>query len=205
MDWDAWQNGVRNLSRNGPSTLATTERVNSRSRQFVRDKVRAGKGEVADITRRDCLKTSALAGAGLMTGCLQKTPEGIIFKGWPYEPDIVRENIEYFKRQTNINVAYEAVSGNYHDKMVALFVGKAPMDCCYVRDDDFVEWVEAGWLRPYEGLPGADEYGDDLFDYSLDAMTYEGQRYGLPYYTDFTIYKCLKRQVSSNRRGRWTS
>ena len=188
MDWDGWQNGVRTSSGSGPSTLATTERINSRNRQFVRDKVRAEKGEVKEITRRDCLKTSALAGAGLMTGCLQKTPEAVIFKGWPYEPDLVRENIEYFKRQSNIDVAYEAVSGNYHDKMVALFVGKAPMDCCYVRDDDFVEWVEAGWLRPYEGLPGADEYGGDLFDYSLEAMTYEGKRYGLPYYTDFTIW-----------------
>ena len=140
------------------------------------------------ITRRNFLKTSALASLGLMTGCLRNPPEGVVFKGWPYEPDLVRENIEYFERQTSIDVAYEAVSGNYHDKMVALFVGKTPMDCCYVRDDDFVEWVEAGWLRPYEGLPGADEYGDDLFGYSLEAMTYKGERYGLPYYTDFTIW-----------------
>ena len=140
------------------------------------------------ITRRNFLKTSALAGAGLMTGCLRKKPEGVIFKGWPYEPDLVRQNIEYFEQQSNIDVAYEAVSGNYHDKMVALFVGKTPMDCCYVRDDDFVEWVEAGWIRPYEGMPGADEYGDDIFDYNLEAMSYKGERYGLPYYTDFMVW-----------------
>ena len=85
--------------------------------QFVSDRLRAGQGEVAEITRRDFLKTSALVGAGLMTGCLGQTPEGVIFKGWPYEPDLVRKNIEYFERQSNIDVAYEAVSGNYHDKM----------------------------------------------------------------------------------------
>ena len=32
--------------------------------------------------------------------------------------------------------------------------GLHPVDCCYVRDDDFAEWVEAGWLRPYDDVPG---------------------------------------------------
>ena len=157
------------------------------------DKPRAGKGEVAGITRRHFLKTVALAGVGLMTGCLRHAPEGVIFKGWPYEPDLVRKNIEYFEQQSNIDVAYEAVSGNYHDKMVALFGGKTPMDCCYVRDDDFVEWIEAGWIRPYEGMPGADEYGDDIFDYNLEAMSYKGERYRLPYYADFMIWHTMNR------------
>ena len=76
---------------------------------------------MAGLTRRDFIKTSVLAGAGLMTGCLRQKPEGVIFKVGPYEPDLVRENIEYFERQSNVKVAYEAVSGNYHDKMVALF------------------------------------------------------------------------------------
>ncbi|MCZ6680268.1 MAG: extracellular solute-binding protein [Candidatus Poribacteria bacterium] len=140
------------------------------------------------MTRRDFLQRSALAGLGVMTGCMRRPSSEVIFKGWPYEPDLVRENIEYFEHQTNIKVDYQAVSGNYHDKMVALFVGKTPMDCCYVRDDDFVEWIEAGWIRPYEGLPGAEQYGDDMFDYNLEAMSYEGNRYGLPYYVDFTIW-----------------
>ena len=59
-----------------------------------------------------------------MSGCARKTPSEIIFKGWPYEPELVRENIESFIVQSKINVGYEAVSGNYHDKMVALFVGE---------------------------------------------------------------------------------
>ena len=75
------------------------------------DKLRVEKGEVAGITRRHFLKTSALAGAGLMTGCLRKKPEGVIFKGWPYEPDLVRKNIEYFAQQSNIDVAYEGGVG----------------------------------------------------------------------------------------------
>ena len=67
---------------------------------------------MAGITRRHFLKASALAGAGLMAGCWRNAPQGVIFKGWPYEPDLVRKNIEYFAQQSNIDVAYEAVSGN---------------------------------------------------------------------------------------------
>ncbi len=140
------------------------------------------------MKRRNFLKTSALAGLGLATGCTPKSPPGVVFKGWAYEPDLVRENIEFFERQSGIQVAYEAVSGSYHDKMVALLVGQTPLDCCYVRDDDFAEWVEAGWLRPCDDLPGAGQDQEDIFPYNLEAMRYQGKRYGLPYYTDFTIW-----------------
>lgn len=142
----------------------------------------------ADLTRRNFLTTSALAGLGLASGCVQTAPEGVVFKGWAYEPDLVRENIAFFERQTRIPVNYQAVSGNYHDKMVALFIGKTPLDCCYVRDDDFSEWVEAGWLRPYDDLPGIEMDVEDMFDYNLEAMTYGGKFYGLPYYTDFRVW-----------------
>ena len=72
--------------------------------------------------------------------------------------------------------------------MVVLFIGKPPMNCCYVHDDDFSEWVEAGWLRLCDDLPGAQQYSEDIFNYNLEAMTYQCKRYGLPYYTDFTIW-----------------
>ena len=140
------------------------------------------------MRRRNFLKKSALAGLGLATGCAHRSPPGVVFKGWGYEPDLVRENIEFFEQQTGIDIDYQAVSGNYHDKMVALFVGKTPMDCCYVRDDDFAEWVEADWLRPCEDLPGARQDESDIFAYNLEAMYYGGKRYGLPYYTDFAIW-----------------
>ncbi|MDP6701632.1 MAG: extracellular solute-binding protein [Candidatus Latescibacteria bacterium] len=57
-----------------------------------------------------------------------------------------------------------------------------------MRDDDFAEWVEAGWLRPYDDLPGVDIDESDIFAYNLEAMSYRGRRYGLPYYADFAIW-----------------
>ena len=80
----------------------------------------------------------------MATACRPLPPPRVIFRGWGYEPNLVRENIDFFELQTGITVDYAAVSGNYHDKMVALFVGETPMECCYVRDDDFAEWIEAG-------------------------------------------------------------
>ena len=61
------------------------------------------------------------------------------------------------------------------------------MECCYVRDDDFAEWVEAGWLRPCEDLLAADPDTSATTarissPYNLSSMTYGGKRYGLPYY-----------------------
>ena len=79
-----------------------------------------------------------------MSGCMRNQPSGVIFKGWSYEPNLVQENIDLFTDQTKIDVTYQSISGNYHDKMVVLFVGKPPMDCYYVRDGDFSEWVEVG-------------------------------------------------------------
>ena len=140
------------------------------------------------MQRRTFMRQSALAGFGLAAGCTPQPPAGVAFMGWAYEPDLVRQNLDYFVAQSGIAVDYQGVSGNYHDKMVALFVSRTPLDCCYVRDDDFAEWVEAGWLRPYDDLPDIDIDEDDIFDYNLEAMTYQGKRYGLPYYADFTLW-----------------
>ena len=122
-----WTTLVRRQLQNG----LLSQRVNLRMTRYEQEREKW-----AGITRRHFLKHQRCS-TGLMAGCWRNAPEGVVFKGWPYEPDLVRRNIEYFEQQSNIDVAYEAVSGNYHDKMVALFVGKTPMDCCYVRDDDF--------------------------------------------------------------------
>lgn len=147
-------------------------------------------------SRRNFLKTSLSAGAGLaatglMGGWMSKATAAttLNFKGWDYEPDLVRENINLFEQgYPDIKVSYEAVGGNYNDKLAALFVAKTPLDCLYVRDTYFAAWVEAGWLRDLEGLPGADAYKKRFYQANLDSMTYRGKLYGLPYYTDFHVW-----------------
>jgi len=183
----------------GQSNIAVGPKSGGMSPSFVKITLafENSNNKLRAMTRRDFVKTSALAWTGFVTGCRRNIPPQIMFKGWPYEPQIVRHNIEFFAQQSNISVGYEAVSGNYHNKMVALFVRKMPADCCYVRDDDLAEWLEAGWLRSYEDLPGIEQHSDDFFAYNLEAMTYDGKRYGLPYYTDFTVWIYNERMLES--------
>ena len=137
------------------------------------------------------LRGGAAAGAALLSGGLtacsppRPDPGTVIFRGWAYEPDLVRANL---KRLEYPPVDFQPIAGNYHDKMVALFVAKTAMDVCYVRDNDFAEWVEARWLRPIDDLPGARGYREDILEFNWEAMTYKGRQYGMPYYSDFTIW-----------------
>ena len=61
------------------------------------------------MKRRDFLRNTALTGAGLMSGCMRNQPSGVIFKGWPYEPNLVQENIDFFTDQTKIDVTYQSI------------------------------------------------------------------------------------------------
>ncbi|RMF90803.1 MAG: extracellular solute-binding protein, partial [Nitrospinota bacterium] len=149
------------------------------------------------VSRREFLRGSVAAGLGLTTWqwggglpeALAAKTVTLNFKGWNYEPDLVRENLDIFEKQyPNIKVNYEAIGGNYMDKIAALFIANAPLDCLYVRDTNFAAWVDAGWLRPLEGLPGVDEYKKLFYKHNLEAMSYNGKLYGLPYYTDFHVW-----------------
>jgi multiple sugar transport system substrate-binding protein len=82
-------------------------------------------------------------------------------------------------------VNYTPIPGaQYRQKLVAEFTANANPDGLYVRDDYFAGWVTAGYLQDIEGMPGVDEVYSKLYQFNADAMTYEGKRYGLPYYTD---------------------
>ncbi len=119
------------------------------------------------VSRREFLRGTVATGVGLAgwhaaggqhtaTAAMTTT---LNFKGWNYEPDLVQENLDIFKQQhPGIQVKYEAIGGNYMDKIAALFIADSDLDCLYVRDTNFAGWVDAGWLRPIEGLPGVEEY-----------------------------------------------
>ncbi len=148
------------------------------------------------VSRREFLRGTVATGVGLASWHAaggQHTATAatttLNFKGWNYEPDLVQENIDIFKQQhSDIQVKYEAIGGNYMDKIAALFIANSDLDCLYVRDTNFAGWVDAGWLRPIEGLPGVEEYKKLFYNHNRAAMTYEGKLYGLPYYTDFHVW-----------------
>jgi multiple sugar transport system substrate-binding protein len=142
------------------------------------------------LTRAGAALAGALGAGALGSGCAPSIdPEAVIFRGWAYEPDLVRANLARFSRfAPEVKIDYAPVSGAYHDKMVAQFVAKTDLDLVYVRDEHLAEWIEAGWLQPIEGLPGATSYQEDIFPFNWEALTYRGTLYGLPYYADFTTW-----------------
>jgi multiple sugar transport system substrate-binding protein len=109
--------------------------------------------------------------------------------GWPYEVDIVNDNLSRFQEQTGVTAKFEPFpSDNYHDKMVTSFVGGTDYDVVYVRDNFLAEWASAGWIVPIDGMQGVQQYLDDLPSAVVDQLSYDGQVYGLPYYSGMNAF-----------------
>ena len=109
--------------------------------------------------------------------------------GWPYQVDVVRENLERFTSQSGLSATFNPFPSNeYHTKMVASFTSGTNFDVVYVRDSFLAEWASAGWIVPITGLPGVDDYMADLPQGIIEQMSFEGEVYGLPYYSGNSVF-----------------
>ncbi len=117
-----------------------------------------------------------------------KTKIGL--QGWGFEPQVVEANIQRFLSQNpDLSVEYTPLDTMlYTEKMLSLFGAGAQADVLYVRDSFLGAWVEAGWLRPIDGMPGLDELNQHTFPFFQQSATYKGKQYGLPYYGDPYLY-----------------
>lgn len=156
------------------------------------------------ITRRGLLKAGTAAGLGLgLPGGLWREAAAaekrtLIFTGWVYEPELVRQNLDRFEKiYPEYKVDYTPTDTRlYREKLVAMFQAGTPLDALYVRDDYFSGWVEAGYLQPIDGMPGLKDLDKDMFDFNLDAMTHKGKRYGIPYYADYMVFLYNKKMLA---------
>lgn len=143
----------------------------------------AGCGTGAKPAAGDAPKLAA-AEAGAPKGALVKLEKEVDFFGWSYEPDIVQANLDRWSQNFGVKVNFQHFPGNqWRQKMVTLFQAGTNVDAMYVRDDDLAAWVDAGYLRPLDGMPGVDKLLADLRPANREAMTLNGKLYGLPYYT----------------------
>ena len=109
--------------------------------------------------------------------------------GWPYQVDVVRENLGRFTSQSGLSATFNPFPSNeYHTKMVASFTSGTNFDVVYVRDSFLAEWASAGWIVPLTGLPKVDEYMADLPQGIIEQMSFEGEVYGLPYYSGNSVF-----------------
>lgn len=158
----------------------------------------------SNISRRQVLRGGAaglgLAGLhamgptpGLWSASAARAQEEtrLAFIAGSYESGLVRENLDRFESQyPGLKVDFTPENdGTYLQKMtVVLSTDGAPVDVMYVGDEQLGTWAEAGWLMPIDDFPETAQYKEDLFPFNLNAMSYKGKLYGLPYYSDFQIF-----------------
>ncbi|MGH3585117.1 MAG: ABC transporter substrate-binding protein [Pseudonocardia sp.] len=146
------------------------------------------------FSRRRVLQLGALtAGMPVLSSFLAACGGGggdssgaVKFSGWDYESALVQQNVDRFVQlNPDVPVEYTPItSAQYVQKTVAEFTGGGGPDALYVYDDSLAGWVAAQYLQPLDGLPGVDEVYSAIYPSNAEAMTVDGKRYGLPYYTD---------------------
>ena len=114
--------------------------------------------------------------------------DALRFQGWDFESALVQQNIDRFmKLNPDVKVDYTPItSAQYVQKIVAEYTGGTDPDALYVYDDSLAAWVGAEYLQPLDDMPGIDKIYDSIYDGNAQTMTYQGKRYGVPYYTDAT-------------------
>jgi len=144
----------------------------------------------APIGRRDFLKYSAagMAGAAALGGMRAGLAAGrpIEFSIWSAAVDTVKSHITAFEAKTGLAVDLSTAPwAQYRETLVTKFVGGAPLDTLWVSDSWLPEWAEAGWLSPIGDFPQLTAYNSDVDDFCVKSMTYNGQQYGITYYSDW--------------------
>lgn len=138
------------------------------------------------ISRRGLLTAAAALPLLAACGDSRARTGAVRFEGWDYEATLVQQNLDAFGRANpDLRVDYTPItSAQYVRKIVAEFTGDNGPDALYCYDDSLASWAQAGYLQPLDGLPGVEEVYAGLYESNAKALTFQGKRYGLPYYTD---------------------
>ncbi|BAS28025.1 ABC transporter substrate-binding protein [Limnochorda pilosa] len=96
------------------------------------------------------------------------------------------EIIAGFEEETGIDVEYRLIGFEvYYDNLVTAFSAGTPPDVTFA---DLGGWVPTfasrGWLEPLDDRLAASEVTDQIWPNLWPTVEYEGNRYGLPWYTD---------------------
>ena len=99
------------------------------------------------------------------------------------------EIIGDFEKKTGIDVEYQLIGFDvYYDKLVSAFKAGQGPDVCFA---DLGGWVPTfaaqGWLEPMEEQLKAASVTEQIWPNLWPTVTYKGQRYGLPWYTDCRV------------------
>jgi len=102
------------------------------------------------------------------------------------EEDTWKEIISDFTQKTGIEVEYQLIGFEvYYDKLVAAYSAGQGPDVCFA---DLGGWVPTfaaqEWLEPLDDRLATSDATEQIWPNLWPTVTYEGKRYGLPWYTD---------------------
>lgn len=94
--------------------------------------------------------------------------------------------VEDFEKQSGVDVEYRLIGFEvYYDSLVTAYEAGEPPDVCFA---DLGGWVPTfasqGWLEPLDDWLASWEGVDQIWENLWPTVTYEGKKYGLPWYTD---------------------
>ena len=146
------------------------------------------------LHRRAMLKGGFAAAAGvalpgIASRAVAAPSKPLHFIGWQYNPQIVAENVDIFKKLYDENVEYELVSGEYHAIAETKLMAGQHVDMMYSEEDHLVRWWRAKWVRDIEDVPGVPAIKASMFEANVrDLSLPDGKLGGLPYYSGFNSF-----------------
>jgi len=143
------------------------------------------------LSRRSVLQGAAALSASTLLGRpASAAPSApLTFIGWQYQPQIVEENVDTFKKLYDENVTYELVSGDYHPVAETKLTGGQHIDMLYAEEDHIARWCAADWARDLDGLADLDAIKEGMFPVSVQSMSLpNGKLAGLPYYAGHNAF-----------------
>jgi multiple sugar transport system substrate-binding protein len=133
-------------------------------------------------------------------------PVTLQFTGWTYDLEKVGDNIDIYEGwvASEADVPVEASIewtdsgfGEFDTHVTTANAAGNEFDALYGSDHWLAKWAAAGWVVPLEDYyPEVLDYTNDIAPYSVDAMTYDGKLYGLPYYTDVMYFFYNKQMLA---------
>ncbi|MBI3972156.1 MAG: sugar ABC transporter substrate-binding protein [Chloroflexi bacterium] len=140
-----------------------------------------------------------------------------------YRPDPADEEIlqgdflpKFEAANPGVKVEILTVTGNYNEKVIAMFAGGTPPDLLWVSHAIFPAWTAKGLLRRIGELAKRDGRRlklDDFYPPMLEAARFKGELYGLPYLGGIFIVNFNRRQFQQAgvplpsdlaQQGKWT-
>jgi multiple sugar transport system substrate-binding protein len=76
----------------------------------------------------------------------------------------------------------------FHDTMVQRLATNTPTDVMYNNGSWLAEFAGAGWVQPISPYLDFEKYRSQIVPYALSGLTYNGEPYGLPYYSDIASF-----------------